>query len=516
MTFSPAILNLGRLTMDGCSSDPTKLRPLGRLVASLLVAVSLLVAGCQTNPLAWWHNGFKVGPNYQPPPAPVAPEWVDAADPRVLCQPANDCAWWTAFGDPALNGLIETAYRQNLDLRTAATRLAQSQAQYNIAAANLFPQKQTAIADYLHAQLPATPNLPLPHTFSAYVTGFNVSWELDFWGHYRRLIESADANWGAAAEGYNQALVLLVSQVASNYVQLRTYEQRIENANRNVEIQRGSLQLAEDRFGQGVAGELDVRQARSNLAQTEATIPPLVTGRRQAANQLCILLGMPVSDLARQLGPAPIPRPPLSVAVGVPADLIRRRPDIRQAERQVAAQCAQIGVAEADYYPTFAVNGFVGYAPTDLKDLFAPKSFTGFVLPSATWNLLNYGRITNNVRVQTATFQRTAFQYQQTVLTAGREVEDALIGFLQFQRQTVSLEVSVREAERSVELVDLQYRGGLIDFNRVYTVQTQLVSQQDALATSRGNIALSLVQVYRRWAAAGNILRPAARCSRPA
>jgi outer membrane protein TolC len=185
------------------------------------------------------------------------------------------------------------------------------------------------------------------------------------------------------------------------------------------------------------------------------------------------------------------------VAVGVPADLIRRRPDIRRAEREVASQCAQIGVAEAEYYPHFAINGFVGYAATDLNDLFTPKNFTGFILPNVGWNVLNYGRITNNVRVQNAHFQRTVFQYQQTVLTAGREVEDGLVAFLQFQRQAISLETSVTEAAGAVELVDLQYRGGIVDYNRVYTVQTQLVTQQDALASSRGNIALSLIQVYR-------------------
>ena len=408
-------------------------------LAALLLLLLAAAGGCQTRPLAWFHNGFKVGPNFAPPTAPVAPQWVDAADQRVVPLPANDCDWWSVFGDEVLNDLILTAYRQNLDLRTAATRVAEARAQRGIAAGNLFPQQQTAAADYIHAQLPPIfPSVPLPGTLSVWASGFNVSWELDFWGHYRRLIESADAELGAAGAGFNDALVMLIADVATNYVQLRTYEQRIDFARQNVAIQRSTLDLAQQRFDQGVSNELDVRQAESNLAQTEGSIPPLVIGRRQAMNQLCTLLGMPVTDLAPRLGRGPIPRPPLTVAVGVPADLIRRRPDVRRAEFEMASQCAQIGVAESSYYPSFTINGFVGYAANDLNDLFSAKNFTGFIFPNVNWNILNYGRITNNVRVQQARFDRTVYQYQQTLLTAGREVENALIGFLEYQRQTVS------------------------------------------------------------------------------
>ncbi len=260
---------------------------------------------------------------------------------------------------------------------------------------------------------------------------------------------------------------------------------------------RGSAKLAEDRFAGGKATELDMRQARSNLAQTQALIPPLITGRQQAANRLCILLGMPVSDLGDRLPAGPIPRAPVGVAVGVPADLLRRRPDIRAAERQVASQSAQIGIAEADLYPRLAVNGFLGYAANDLGDLFNSKSFLAFVIPSLQWNVLNYGRIANNIRAQDARLETVALQYQQTVLTAGREVEDGLIAFLQAQQQSAFLDESVREAARSVELVTLQFEGGVTDFNRVFNAQSTLVTQQDQLAVARGNIALQLIAVYR-------------------
>ena len=204
---------------------------------------------------------------------------------------------------------------------------------------NLFPQQQTANGNYFHGQITRNLGLPIfPSEISLWATGFNASWELDFWGRYRRTIEGTTAQVDAAIEGYGEALVMMLGQVATSYTQLRTFEQRLAFARRNVEIQRGSTQLAEQRFNNGAATELDVRQARSNLAQTESLIPALVAGRRQAANQICILMGMPVVDLAASLEPAPIPKAPPEVAIGIPADLLRRRPDVRRAEREVAAQ----------------------------------------------------------------------------------------------------------------------------------------------------------------------------------
>ena len=358
--------------------------------------ILLTFAGC-TSLREWCHTGCKVGPNFVQPAAPVAPAWVDFSDPRVKHEPAQDCAWWTVFDDATLNGLVETAYRQNLDLRTAATRVLTARAQRGIAVGNLFPQSQTALGTYVHGQVSQNLGLPLPSDVNIWADGFNASWEIDFWGRFRRSIESANADLEGSVESYGDTLVMLLADVATTYVQFRTFEQRLLFARQNVTIQTRSVKLAEDRFGGGKATELDVRQARSNLAQTEASIPPLVAGRRQAANRLCILMGMPVSDLAEHMEQGPIPHAPVDIAVGIPADLLRRRPDIRRAACQVAAQSAQIGVAEADLYPRLALNGFIGYAANDLKDLFDSKSFIGFIVPTLQWNVLNYGRIANNI-----------------------------------------------------------------------------------------------------------------------
>lgn len=462
----------------------------------MLVCLSCL-AGCTTSLRQWWHNGWKVGPNYCRPVAPVAQDWIDSSEPQLDTQRSDDCAWWAQLADPTLDSLVAQAYEQNLDLRAAGTRILTARAQRNIAVGNLLPQQQRALSLYSHGQMGQNLGLPLPPTFNIWATGFNASWELDFWGRYRRTIEAAGAELDAAVEAYRAALVLLVGEVATNYVQMRTFEQRLAFARQNVAIQQGSLKLAEDRFRDGVASELDVHQARSNLLQTEARIPPLEIGRRQAANRLCVLLGLPPYQLADSLPKAGIPHAPISLAVGIPADLLRRRPDVRQAESLAAAQSARIGVAESDLYPRFSVTGFIGYAADDLKHLFDAKSFTGFVTPTMSWNILNYGRILNNVRSQDAQLQTAVLQYQQTVLTAGREVEDALVAFIESERQAALVSQSVEEARRSVELVTIQYKGGIVDFNRVYTTQELLVTQQDQLAEVRGNIALAVVRLYQ-------------------
>lgn len=462
----------------------------------LWVSVATASAGC-TGLSQWVHNGFKVGPNHESPAAPVASDWIDSRTAGVSNSPVQDRAWWTVFHDPTLDGLIEQAYRENLDLRTAGTRILEARAQRGIAAGNLFPQSQTAVAAYLHNQIAKELGLPLPSNIAA--SGFNASWEIDFWGRYRRMVESADANLAGSIEDYGNTLVMLLSEVATNYVQLRTFEQRLDYARKNVAIQEGSLGLADERFKNGGTAETDVLQARSNLAQTRASLAALEIGQRQSSNRLCVLLGMPVTDLAARLrGPAAaIPQAPPQVAIGIPADLMRRRPDIRKAEFQVAAQSAQIGVAEADLYPQFTLFGFVGVTANKIEDLFTPGTYTGFIAPIFQWKILNYGRLRNNICVQDARWQALVLQYEQTVLSAGREVEDALVAYLKSQEQAQHLADAVRAAEKTVDLVMLQYQNGAVDFNRVYTTQAALVTQQDQLAAARGNIALNLILLYR-------------------
>jgi NodT family efflux transporter outer membrane factor (OMF) lipoprotein len=486
-----------------------------------LLGALLLVSGC-TSLNDYVHNGFKVGPNFREPPAVTSDKWIDANNPYVTSRPAERDDWWEVFRDPDLDHLIDTAYRQNLDLKTAAARVLEARAQRNISAGNLFPQTQNAIGDYAHAQLSknlnifGNPQAALPTNLNVWATGFNASWEIDFWGRLRRGIESSDSELSASVEAYHDALVTLLADVATNYVQVRTFQQRIRFARRNIDIQKGTLGLAEARLKAGNANSLDVEQARANLAQTEASIPPLVIGMRQANDRLCVLLGLPAQDMTGALRDGPIPAAPPEVAVGIPAELLERRPDVRRAVREAAAQSANIGVAQADFYPRFGVSGFIGYAADDIRVLFEQNSFTGYVLPSFQWKIFNYGRIANNVRVQDARFEQRVFKYQQTVLTAGRETEDALVGFVESQVQAQSLQRGVQAAERSVELVLAQYKQGRVDFNRVFTTEGQLVTQQDQLATAQGNIALNLIAVYRALGGGWRSFEAGQVCVRPA
>src|ERR1019366_2660904 len=253
----------------------------------------------------------KVGPNFTDPEAKVARDWIDVEDRRIVRGPMPVDAWWTAFNDPTLDSLIDTARSQNLDLKSAAARVLQAQAQRNITAGNLFPQTQNAIGDYAHVHLGQNNNLfgnpmaPMPSSLNVWATGFNASWELDFWGRLRRQVESSNADLGASVEGYRDAMVTLLADVATTYVQIRTFQQRIAFARRNVEIQQGALRLAQARLKQGKVSSLDVEQARANVAQTEASIPPLVIGMRQATDKLCVLVGQPAQDMSQVLKEAP-------------------------------------------------------------------------------------------------------------------------------------------------------------------------------------------------------------------
>ena len=281
------------------------------------------------------------------------------------------------------------------------------------------------------------------------------------------------------------------------YVEIREFEQRIRFAEDNIATQEGSLKLADTRFRNGAVSELDVRQAESNLGQTRALIPSLREQKRQANNRLCTLLGIPPRDLDAELGDAPIPAAPPEVLVGIPAELIRRRPDVRRAEREVARQSALIGVAAADLYPAFSINGTLNWQATKFADLFSGASNGGVVGPAFNWNILNYGRIINNTRVQDVRFRELAVAYQQTVLEANSEVENAIISYLEEQERVKALQFSVDATARSVELAVTQYREGAIDFDRIFNLQSALVLLQDDLASSQSRVTLSYIAIFK-------------------
>jgi NodT family efflux transporter outer membrane factor (OMF) lipoprotein len=494
-----------------------------------VVAAVCAPSGCVlTTPSEYVRNGFKLGPEYRRPPAPVADDWIQSGDSHVQKRHLQD--WWRVFQDPSLNSLVETAYRQNLNLRVLGTRVLEARAQQAIALGSIFPQTQEMTGSYSRIALsknttnnpaaiggtlgpslvaggtPPPPFNPLfGNWYSQWGGGFNLNWELDFWGRFRRTIESANANLDGSVENFDNAMVTLLADVATNYVQYRIAQQRIKIAEENVRVQENILALVEQQFKVGInkVTELDVDQAKTVLEQTRSTIPALKIVKGQANDLLCTLLGVPPHDLEAELGAAPeqntdpVPSMPEWVAAGIPADLLRRRPDIRNAERQVAAQSAQIGVAEADLYPAIFVNGTLGLESESLNALFRKQSFFGSITPNFRWNILNYGRIVNNVRLQQARTEELVAAYQNQVLTAAQQVQTALRGFLRSQEQADFLARSVRAAVAATQVGVKQYKAGTVPFNTVFNLTTTQVQQQDQLAVAQGNIALNLIAVYR-------------------
>jgi NodT family efflux transporter outer membrane factor (OMF) lipoprotein len=461
-------------------------------VGVLILGLALLVQGCM------------VGPDFKTPSAPVADKWLEQGNKSVDSAASEHRDWWTVFNDATLTRLIQLAYQQNLTLRTAGVRVLEARARLGIAIGEFYPQQQQVGASLTYNRIPVSlPQIIITNTYWADQFGAQAAWELDLWGKLRRAIESADGGFLASVASYDDVLVTLVGDVATAYVQIRTTEKQIAIARDNIERQRTALKIAQTKFQYGTATRRDVYQAENVLGATEATVPQLNIQLAQAKNALSVLLGMPPGPLDDLLaGPSDIPTAPEQVIAGIPAELLRRRPDVRRAELQAAAQSAQIGVAKADLLPTFSLIGNVGTLATDvgtssLGDVFTRRSLHYSVGPAIQWNVLNYGQITNNVRAQDAKFQELLIGYQNTVLKAQQEVENGIATFIHSRDQAGFLQQSVSAAEGALRIALLQYREGILDFTTVLTAEQNLYQAQNNLALATGSIALGLITTYR-------------------
>jgi NodT family efflux transporter outer membrane factor (OMF) lipoprotein len=460
------------------------------LAATCLLSGLLLAGGCTM-----------IGPDFSTPDVAIEQQWGDPADSGISQQPGDYSQWWRVFDDPVLDTLIHKARDQNLSLQIAGLRVLEARAQLGIVTGSLYPQSQTLSGNYSYNRGRET--LATDKYFSQAGTGFDAAWELDIWGKFRRGIESADANLIASIASYDDVLVTLTAEVARNYVLIRTLEERIRLAHENIAIQQRSLELTTNQFETGSVTELDMQQATTQLRNTQASIPGLLISLDKARHALCILLGMPPQDLDDILGSSgTIPNPPAEVAVGIPADLLRRRPDIRQAELQAAAQSAQIGIAAAELLPGFSLFGSFGWNVNDagedsLGDLFDANSFRFSTGPAFQWKILNYGRLKNQVRVQDARFEQLLTRYENTVLVAAAEVEDAISSFLNSKLEAEYRLASAQAAKRSSDLSMLQYTEGVSLYQSVLDTNRSLAAQQDAHAQIRGNIATSLIALYK-------------------
>lgn len=476
---------------------PSKIRyRLHRVMTSLapLCAASVLLGGCTS-----------LGPDFVKPEVVDEHTWLED-DKEISSAPQDQAEWWKIFNDPVLNTLIDKAYNQNLPLQIAGLRIFEARARLGIATGLQYPQTQLvgglATANRLSDNRPNfVPEFD--SNFKNYQAGFDAAWELDFWGRYRRGIESADASLSATVADYDNALVSLTAEVARVYVNIRILEERLKIAYDNIELQKKSLHIASVRFRNDATTELDVVQAKTNLADTRARVPVLTRQLRQASNALSILLGMPPAELTGILGaPGTIPLAPEQIAAGIPTELLRRRPDVRQAEMQAASQSALIGVAETELYPRFTLLGSIGFQTSDTgsssaSDLFNSDSLGYSVGPAFSWNILNYGRLKNNVRVQDARYQQTIINYQNTVLTAYQEVEDAMVGIIQAREESRIRAEGAHAAKRSTEISNVQYREGSVDFQRVIDSERALVLQQDLWTQAHGDISLNIIAMYK-------------------
>ena len=378
-------------------------------------------------------------------------------------------------------------------------RVLAARAALNKSIGNLFPQQQglSGAVSWDQVNNPVTINHATDNLL------FGASWEIDVWGKIRRGIESDRAAYLGTVASYDDALVTVIADVASSYVNIRTAEERLRVAARNVETQKESLRVASIQFKYGETSELDVRQAAALLGQTQAQIPALQNTLRQAKNGLALLLGMtPEAVDALLVAPGPIPVAPAEAAVGIPKDLLRRRPDVRTAGLTAASQSALIGVAVASMYPSFSLAGAFGFASTNagaltLADMFTWQSRVAQAGASFFFPIFNYGRLVNQVRVQDAQFQEAVLNYQNTVLKAQQEVEDGLSAFYTSQEALTSLDTAATAAVRSTQLSLLQYKAGETTYTTVITSEQSQLSIEDAVASTRGNVALGLISVYR-------------------
>ena len=469
-----------------------------------IVGISLLFfSGCAT-----------VGPDYVPPEKKV-PEEFSAQLEAVKIEPSKlegeqDGAppvpvkkitremlgdWWKTLEDPLLSELVERAIKGNLDLRLAQSRVREERARRGIATADRFPTINASASTTRQQSSKETGTGQANNLHSA---GFDASWEIDLFGGIERSVESAKASVEAREEELNDTLVTLVAEAALNYVEIRTFQARLTAAEKNLKSQEETLQIVKDRLESGLTTTLTLEQANYNFESTKSEIPTLKTGIEQGKNGLAVLLGKFPGSLKNELeNYTAIPILPIEVAIGVPADLLRRRPDIRRTERELAAQTARVGVATADLYPKLTLFGSVGLESLSAASLFTGPAAAFSIGPKITWNVFDAGRIRQNIKIEDEKQEQSLIQYELSILTAVKDVENAVIDYAQEQVRRKSLIKSVEASKRAVDLSRELYTAGLSDFLGVLEAERSLFQFQDQLALSEGSVVSNLIRLYK-------------------
>jgi len=464
-----------------------------------LAVIALALAGCAA-----------VGPDYVRVEPNAPQEWHTQLRGGLipgLPEPEILAHWWRTLNDEELSSLEERAVNGNLDLKKARSRIREARALRGISKADLFPT--------LDASASATNYRSSESGWSTkenkfYSAGFDAGWELDIFGGVRRSVEAAQANLEATQEDLYDVLVSLLAEVAVNYVEVRTFQTALTVTESNIKSQEETYELNRSRYQAGIINELAVQQSLYNLERTRSLIPELQTGLEAAKNRLAVLLGEKPGVVHCELaGRKPIPMPPVKVAVGVPAEAMRRRPDIRRAERNLAAQTARIGVATADLYPKFRLMGTIGLESVSTGNFLTSASRTWSTGPGVLWNIFDAGAIRQNIKVQSALQEQALFQYESAVLTAQEEVENVLTAYANEQRKRESLASATSAAQRAVQLAQDQYKVGLVDFSNVLDAQRSLLSFQDELTRSSGAVTSNLIRLYKALGGGWKSQKPA-------
>lgn len=449
-------------------------------------------------------GGCTVGSDYQRPDLDLPAAWSEAGTDGIAASPRL-ARWWEPFGDPILTALIEDAARQNLTLQAAGLRILAARAALGIAAGNRLPQRQNANGNIRRTRVSeSTANVPpgLDGSYWDATNGAEIAWEIDFWGKFRRNLEASRAGLAGTLASYDAALVTLASETARAYFAVRTVQALLDVTRSNIAVQERSLEISEVLARNQRTTELDVAQARTLLESTRADLPQLEARLIRARNALSLLLGRPPGDLEARLGHGPIPSPPAEITLGLPADLVRQRPDVLEAELDAVVQSARVGIATANRYPAFSLVGVIGLRSADangaaLGDIAETSSIESIAGPGFTVPILNYGRLRNAVLQEDARLQQALVRYQNTVLNAAREVEDAIAGFVNEREALAALRRSAAAAERAVDLALVQYREGIASYQRVLDTQRTLNLQQRLAAASQGEVVDQLVLLYK-------------------
>lgn len=465
---------------------------LTRMLKTLTIVAYLFLTAC-----------MMVGPNYKEPLKPIPQHWTKQ-DKTVSEKPFKDKKWWEEFHDNNLTSLINQGYQSNLSLQSMGVKVLQARAQLAQSVGQLYPQQQAVTGSYNYVRIGGSQfESLLPTAFDTASLGFSANWEIDFWGKYRRAIRANDATFLASLAAYDNALITLTADIATAYIAFRTNEEQIKITKENIALQRVSLQIAKSRFTAGQTSLLDVEQAQTELSETESMLPTLITQSQRQKDALAVLLGITPNAidglLQKKHG---IPNAPSKVAVGIPVETLARRPDIHQARLQAIAQSETIGATKANLYPAFSLTGTFSFAansiaPSSISDIFQWGNRSVLAGPALNWPILNYGQITNAVRVQDAVFQQALLNYLNLVLKAQQEVQDNITAYIEAKQSEQFLSKANRSAIQSTKLAIIRYKEGENDYTTVLDAERQQLRVQTSLTNAQGAIPQALVALYR-------------------